>query len=373
MPSFTTIIGHELSVQRLRAAISNKAVSHAYLFAGPSGVGKTTTALAFAGAINCENSRSSPGMEIDSCGICRSCRTIDAGSHPDVHIVQPLMGGPEAEGGDRRPSAEIRIDQARELIRKLSLSPSMGRRKIFIVSPGDSMNSQAQNALLKSLEEPPAFSTLILCAESAESMLTTIRSRCQVIPFGLTQPAVIQRCLCERFQLSDAEVKTVAAWSQGRVGRALRMAGAPDWRAARTRLMDQLEAAIKGGPLQALQSALPLRDAAQKLPVTMDGGAGEGLVSEKIAPKLQMQALLEEMANLMRDLVIVKSVGIEAAEDLLINLDRKDSLAAFANRHRESLLRSSLDAVLTAQDLFRRNVNPQLLLEDLLLEFTFES
>ncbi|MDQ2733154.1 MAG: DNA polymerase III subunit delta', partial [Armatimonadota bacterium] len=363
MPRLSSIIGHEASIGRLQAAISGATVSHAYLLAGPSGTGKTTTARAFAKALNCEQTESLIGGPTDSCEICAACRQADAGVHPDIHLIRPALLHTESEGVDRRASTEILIAQVREMIRMLSLSPSLGRRKVFIVSPADAMNQQSQNALLKSLEEPPGTATLILCAESPESVLATIRSRCQVLQFGLAPASLIQLRLRELYGLPVEEAAHVAALAQGRVGRALQLASNPEGRAARSLLIDLLQTTLKAGPLQALLSAGALREAAQRVPVLVESLAGVAMetVSEKVAPKIQLQVLFEELAALARDLLLLKLDKDDTSRELIVNLDRKDALDELARDRTEGELRSAIESVLEAQDLLRRNVNPVLL------------
>lgn len=374
MPRLSTIIGHEASIGRLQAAISGATVSHAYLFAGPAGTGKTTTARAFAKALNCEQTESLIGGPTDSCEVCAACRQADAGVHPDIHLIRPALLLAESEGVDRRASTEILIVQIREMLRMLSLSPSLGRRKVFIVSPADAMNQQAQNALLKSLEEPPGTATLILCAESAESVLATIRSRCQVLQFGLAPASLIQLRLRELYGLPPEDAAHVAALAQGRVGRALQIANNPEGRAARSQLVDLLQTSLKAGPLQALLSVGALRDAAQKVPVLVESRAGAAMeaVSDKVAPKLQLQVLFEELAGLARDLLLLKLDRDDTSHELIVNLDRKESLRELACERTEGDLRKAIENILEAQDLLRRNVNPALLLEDLLLRLSWK-
>ncbi|HET6382574.1 MAG TPA: DNA polymerase III subunit delta' [Armatimonadota bacterium] len=367
MPRLSTMIGQDAAIARLRKAIANAALGHAYLFAGPAGVGKTATARALAKALNCDEAGPMMGAG-DSCEICPACRQSDAGSHPDIHLVRPSLI--ESEGAGRRPSVEILIDQVREMNRMISLSPSVGRRKVFIVTPAEAMNEQAQNALLKSLEEPPALSTIILCAESAESLLPTIQSRCQVIPFGLAPRALIELRLRELFGLTPEEARVTAALSQGRVGVAIRLARDPGWREARTRLLDMIEQAISGDPLGALRSAIPLREQCQKVPVMIDalGGGAQESASDRVAGRIQLQMLFEEIATIVRDLMVLH---LEGGEDLVVNLDRKDSLARLAKSRASADWRRALTHIMSAQDLLRRNVNTQLLIEDVLLDLTW--
>jgi len=181
--SFSSIIGHDRPVSILKRAIQNNAVAHAYLFSGEQGIGKRLTALAFAAALNCQ----AYGPE-GACGACPSCRMSAAGAHPDVRIVMPeshdeqllaTLNSKEAA----KASDEIKIDQIRRAQESISLRPSEGRKKVLIVDSAEAMNDAAQNAFLKTLEEPPGDSLIILISAMPQSLLPTIRSRCQELKF----------------------------------------------------------------------------------------------------------------------------------------------------------------------------------------------
>ena len=180
---FAEIIGQERAVDALRAAIRRGGLHHAYLFAGPEGVGKGMAARLLAQAANCERA------DGDACGACASCRKIARGVHPDVLVVErerdmARAGRWEPKGG-RTPSRDIVVDQVRELVdRRLSLRRFEGRRRFVLIDPADAMNPQAQNAILKTLEEPPPETTLVLVSSSADGLLPTVRSRCLRLPFA---------------------------------------------------------------------------------------------------------------------------------------------------------------------------------------------
>src|SRR2546428_3271500 len=173
------ISGQERAVRLLRGALEGGRVHHAYLLAGPEGVGKELLARTFAQAANCEadDPRARP------CGSCPSCRGIERGNFPDVSFLMPqtellargLISRADLEGV---PSKEIRVDEIRALARRLSLAALFGRRKVAIVTPADAMNERAQNTLLKTLEEPPPATTFLLVSANPDALLPTIRSRC---------------------------------------------------------------------------------------------------------------------------------------------------------------------------------------------------
>ncbi|MGN6731308.1 MAG: ATP-binding protein, partial [Candidatus Binatia bacterium] len=159
--SFAEIIGHTKQLAILRSALSAARLHHAYLFIGPDGIGKRTAAVAVAKAIHCEENTD------DFCGICANCARISDGNHPDVRVIQPLL--------DKK---EISIQQIREIERQLSFRSFSGRHKIAVIDPATLMNLSAQNALLKTLEEPPADSVIVLIAPNSGGLLPTVRSRC---------------------------------------------------------------------------------------------------------------------------------------------------------------------------------------------------
>src|SRR5581483_5266315 len=155
----------------------------AVLMAGPSGVGKRMTAIAVAQAINCLQPRSSSEFERDACGECASCRRIARGVHPDVILVQP---------GD---SGAIKIEQLRSVIDQSQYRPFEGRRRVVIIDEADAATSDAQSALLKTLEEPPPGSIFILVSSMPDALLATVRSRCPRLRFGALSPADVAHVL----------------------------------------------------------------------------------------------------------------------------------------------------------------------------------
>src|SRR5512137_2692722 len=214
---FADVLGQDRALGALQAALRRGSLHHAYLLAGPGGVGKGTTARLLAQAANCESA------EGDACGACPSCRKIARGVHPDVLVVEPerdmaKAGRWEPKGG-RTPSRDIVVDQVRELVdRRLSLRRSEGRRRVLILDPADAMNHAAQNAILKTLEEPPPDTTLVLVSSSADALLATVRSRCLRIPFGpLPMETVLARLVASGRAPDDARVGAeVACGSLGR-------------------------------------------------------------------------------------------------------------------------------------------------------------
>ena len=198
---FSQIVGHQKQVEIVRQALNHGRLHHAYLFVGMEGVGKKTIALGLAKAIHCSAATG------DFCGECADCARIQDGNHPDVRIIEPLAG-----------KKEISIQQIRELEKELNFRSFSGKKKIAILDPANLMNLSAQNALLKTLEEPPQDSLLILIAANGGALLPTLRSRCLRISFGPLARDLISGFLVSRKGLAAETAEFLAAMSLGSLG-----------------------------------------------------------------------------------------------------------------------------------------------------------
>jgi DNA polymerase III subunit delta' len=200
---FSEIVGHEKQVETLRQALLNGRLHHAYLFVGPEGIGKRTLALALAQAIHCTE------LESDFCGGCGACRAIQRGNHADVRLLEPLSN-----------KKDISIQQVRELEKALSLRSFSGRQKVAIIDPATLMNWPAQNALLKTLEEPPQGCLLILIASNVGGLLPTVRSRAFGLSFGPLPRRVVVDFLMSRKGKIKEQAEFLAALTMGSLGAA---------------------------------------------------------------------------------------------------------------------------------------------------------
>jgi DNA polymerase-3 subunit delta' len=255
---FSEIVGQDRAVGSLRAALRRGALHHALLLAGPPGVGKGTAARILAQALNCEGPERAGGMggrsltapphfEDDGCGQCGPCRKIARGLHPDVLLVEEervmaRAGRWEPRGG-RAPSRDIVVDQVRDLVdRRLALKRFEGRHRVVILDPADAMNPQAQNALLKTLEEPPEDTVLVLVASAPDALLPTVRSRCLRLSFAPLPDQLVAARLAGAGRPPE-EARLAAALAGGSLGRALELdAGA---------LRDRRQAALAAAGLPA--------------------------------------------------------------------------------------------------------------------------
>ncbi|MEW6252074.1 MAG: DNA polymerase III subunit delta' [Planctomycetota bacterium] len=219
---FSDVQHQDRALSILRRALRSGRTHHAYLLEGPEGVGKELAARALAARLLCE-AETRP-LDADACGDCRACRLLAAGNHPDFHLIHRGLH-------KFHPDRVIRggkglflvVDLIRQfLIEPAAMKPAQGRRRVFIIRDAERMNEQAQNALLKTLEEPPGAAVLILITSSATRLLPTIRSRCQVVPFQHLPAVFVSAQLVGRAGLAPPDAAALAGLSEGRLGIALR-------------------------------------------------------------------------------------------------------------------------------------------------------
>ena len=220
MTVWDDLVGQGPVVETLSDAVRSaggdgRSMTHAWLFTGPPGSGRSNAARAFAAALQCEQG---------GCGTCRSCTTAVAGSHPDITVI-------------RTDGLSIGTDVAREYVRKAALSPALGRWQVLVVEDADRLTEQAANALLKAVEEPSPFTVWMLCAPATEDVIVTIRSRCRPVLLRTPPVDAIARLLVERDGVEASLAQEVAAASQGHIGRARGLARDPEARARRRAIL----------------------------------------------------------------------------------------------------------------------------------------
>ena len=198
------IIGHQQIVEQLQHTVASDRIAGAYLFVGPTGVGKETVARYFAQLIFCQQDAQPPTV----CGTCLACRKVASGNHPDLQFIQP-------------DGSELKIGQIRELQKQIIYAPLEANRKVYILTDVDRMNDPAENALLKTLEEPPASSVLILLTSNIRALLPTTRSRCQILQFHPIPTQELAEILVDKFSVAPEQATTLAVTADGAIGKAI--------------------------------------------------------------------------------------------------------------------------------------------------------
>lgn len=211
MLDFNNIVGHEQVIEHLQNAVSKNKVSHAYIFHGEKGAGKKLLANTFAKTLQCEKKGTNP------CGSCKACMQTESGNHPDIIRVT-------------HEKVSLGVDDIRTQVNgDIAIRPYSGPYKIYIIDDAAKMTEQAQNALLKTIEEPPEYAVIILLAENLRSLLPTILSRCIVLDLKTIHSDLIKEYLMREYQVPDYAAGISAAFSQGNIGRAIKYAVSDDF------------------------------------------------------------------------------------------------------------------------------------------------
>jgi DNA polymerase-3 subunit delta' len=316
------IVGHEWAVRLLQRALEQDELSHAYLFTGPPGVGKATLARVLGSAVLCLGEARRP------CGECRACRLFTSGTHPDFHWVDP-----ETSAG------HLSIDQVRDLGRQLALTPSLGRHRIAVLSEFNRATLAAANALLKTLEEPPEHVILVLLAPDTDSLLPTIVSRCQVVPFRSLSPARVRQALIAQWGVEPEQAELLAHLSGGRMGWAAMAATDPAVLQVRERRLEELGGLLRASLVDRFRYAAELTS----------------------NPEAALETL-ELWTSWWRDVLLVAA----GAEGFLTNPDRTDRLRRQARTVGLERAAALVRATRQATDLILRNANLRLTLEVLI-------
>ncbi|MDY3250927.1 MAG: DNA polymerase III subunit delta' [Candidatus Choladocola sp.] len=220
MAGFKEIIGHKREIAHLEQAISAGKVSHAYIFSGEKGTGKKTLADAFAMTLQCESEGERP------CGRCHSCRQAGSGNHPDIIYIR------------HDKPASIGVEDIRDqLTGDIQIRPYNGKYKIYIIPEAEKMTVQAQNAILKTIEEPPEYAVIILLPANEQSFLDTIRSRCVTLNLKPVPDEQVKAYLMEHLQVPDYQADICASFAQGNIGKAVRLASSDDFSAIKSSAM----------------------------------------------------------------------------------------------------------------------------------------
>lgn len=322
MYTFEEIRGNTPLVEQLRRSAASGRSSHAYLFLGGAGAGKRLIANTFAKALQCEG-------EKRPCDSCKSCHAFNHGNHPDVIYFQPLKNG-----------KTYTIEDVREqLLETVDLKPFQYEKKIYIIEKADTLNIQSQNALLKTLEEPPAHAVFLLLAERAEAFLPTILSRVVMMKIRPLSAETIADYLMQAGHLAE-ESHILSAYAQGRIGQALELVEDEGFREMRQDILGKLEA----------------------LPSMSEGDAY--LLAKEFEVYKNDLRFLDIMELWYRDLLTAKSLR---EEGYLIQRDKKDAIFRAA-KEPAALLAKKAAAVRTARMRLAQNANFRLTMEVMLMD-----
>ena len=322
--SFRDIIGQADIVEKMQSAVRTGRIPHAMLLTGERGIGKKTLAALFARALQCRGEGAKP------CGVCTSCRKAASGNHPDILFVT------------HEKPASIGVDEIRsQLVNDVPIRPYESRYKIYIIDEAEKLTPAAQNAMLKTIEEPPEYAVILLLAAGAETLLPTVLSRCERVDVKPVPDDEVFRYLTEKTGVPEHQAEIQAAFARGNIGRALRLAASPDFAEMVNNAVYLLKRSGRVDTLRQIET-----------------------VRSMTAEKNNLMDHLEIFRLWFRDVLLFKAT--RDADGLVFS----DELGAIRERAASSGyegLQTILAAIDTAQARLHANVNPELALELLFL------
>jgi DNA polymerase III subunit delta' len=317
---FKNILGHDKVIELLRQYMLGNRLASAYLFTGPQAIGKRTVAVEFAKALNCETDK------FEACGECLTCQKIAQNNHPDLHFIPSLFDLLE------KKSEAIKIEEIRALRRIVSLKPYEAKKSVTIIDDAHNLNQASSNALLKTLEETPRHSLIILITHKPSLLARTIISRCQVLRFFALPRLELVRILKSDYGVAADLAHFVSFFSEGRLGFALRIKDT-DILNEKNRIIDQLCL-----------------------------GNSYYVHAASFENRVNFRDCLNIIVSWFRDLYLIKA-GV--ADCQIINLDRKQELFSQVLRHSILDIELKLKFVSDALQYLEYNVNTKLLLSNL--------
>ena len=321
---FEDVVGHEEIISEMRGALASGNVAHAYLLTGEEGMGKRTLATLFAAGLQCAGKAERP------CGECASCKKLAGGNHPDIRFVT------------HEKAATIGVDEIRgQLVGDVGIRPYESDYKVYIVAEAEKMTVQAQNALLKTIEEPPEYAVILLLASATENLLPTVVSRCVRFDLRPTADERIQAYLTDFLQVPEAEAEVQTAFAKGNIGRARSLALSPDF-------------------AQMVSRALSL----VKRSKTMSVAAMIEAVRDMASDKEHLRDYLDLFELWFRDVLMFKATRDTEG---LVFADELGSIRERAQVSGYEGLEDILEALNNAKQRLKANVNIELVLELLFL------
>ncbi|NLI57383.1 MAG: DNA polymerase III subunit delta' [Clostridium sp.] len=326
--NFNDIIGQNEVISRLRAQIKNKKVGHAYIFSGPKGIGKKTVAKIFASLAICQNSSGD-----ENCGTCQACRLFRGGSNPDFYHIKTEKN-------------TIGVEEIRSMQKDVYIKPLYSPKKVYLIEEAEKMTVQAQNCLLKTLEEPPLYAIIIMTTSNYQSLLETIRSRSVIYNFKKNTFEEVKKYLINNGQLDINEASFIASYADGVIGKAKELLESSEFKELREKTIEIL---------------LKLNE--KKL---IDIFFAYDFFEEN---KEKIEEILDIMLTFYRDILIAKKFG---NEKMLINLDKKDIILRNQNNFSTENIYKNIEVIDDLRNNIKKNVNYQLAVEVMLMKLQEE-
>lgn len=326
--NFNDIIGQSEIVDRLKAQIKNERVGHAYIFSGSKGIGKKTLARIFASIVMCKDSD-----EDENCGICQACRLFRGESNPDFYCVKTEKNS-------------ISVEEIRNMQKDVSIKPLYSPKKVYLIEEAEKMTVQAQNCLLKTLEEPPLYTIIIMTTSNYGSLLETIRSRSVNYSFKKNTFEEVKKYLINNQQLDASEVDFIASYADGIIGKAKELSKSEEFRKCREKTIEILLKLNEGN----------LKD----IFVAYD------FFEEN---KEKIEEILDIMLVFYRDVLIAEKSG---NEKMLINSDKKDIILRNVNNFSTEKIYKNIEVIDDLRNNIKKNVNYQLAVEVMLMKLQEE-
>jgi DNA polymerase III subunit delta' len=341
---FRDVAGHRSLLSLLSRAIQRDSLPQSLIFSGPEGIGKRLAAVSLAQAINCLARVTAPAdsvpaeddLPIDGCGECAACRRIAKGTHPDVVVMD----------------VGANLDAIRSMNESAGYRPFEGKHRVYVIDDADRLSSESQNALLKTLEEPPPSSSFVLVTSRPELLLITVRSRCPMLRFGRLPAADLEQLLRDRHGLDAALAREAALAGDGSVSRALLEAS--DEGGATRGLVEQALQVVHGArsPADKLRAAgMLLEPGDTKRP----RGKGGKIISKAAGERDLLGQRLGALNTVLRDIAAVTS----GANPNTLSSAPTQALAMLAKGFNADRLLAAFDAVGKAQQAVDRNVSPK--------------
>lgn len=361
--SFKEIFCQDRAIDILQRAFASDRWAHAYIFAGPEGVGKFKTANEWAKLLLCKK----PIMEedlTDSCGSCQSCRFFEAGSNPDFNLIYKELREFTEEGKGKPPPVDLPIDVIREfLIAKVSRKPTLSQRKVFVVSESEKLNTASQNCLLKVLEEPPGYCCIVLLCTRLEQLLPTTRSRCQIVRFGpIEEKRIIDKL--RNMGIGNKQAKYFARLAQGSLGTACQWAelelSDADLYKTKTWLVDSLARYEFAEALNLAGALLVETKRMATIWVGIDKATSKTDTNRKA-----MRTVVRMMISVMQD---VMKWNVTPAQET-INFDQTEQIERLATRFDAEQAAEKISDGYRALRWVDSSVNEKLIFERFLLSF----